>query len=135
MKAVHKPYKNANAFSRTSVSVGILQRLKGFTEVRRNVRNKNNIPRTCEMQNGEEHAKEKNSHDTKFTWFITWATSTELQRSFTIKQGDYKGGMKTLSQTQTPNTPYKLFVLKNNNREIFSLFFFFSHAALTEGQH
>jgi hypothetical protein len=30
--------------------------------------------------------------------------------------------MKTLSQTQTPNTPNKLFVLKNNNREIFSLF-------------
>ena len=49
------------------------------------VMNKNNIPRTCEMQNGEEHAKEKNSHDTKFTWFTTRATSTELQRSFTIK--------------------------------------------------
>jgi hypothetical protein len=48
------------------------------------VRNKNNIPRICEMQNGEEHTK-KNSHDTKFTWFTTWATSTELQRSFTIK--------------------------------------------------
>ena len=35
--------------------------------------------------------------------------------------------MKTLSQTQIPNTLNKLFVLKNNNREIFSLFFF-SHS-------
>ena len=49
------------------------------------VRNKNNIPRTCEMQNGEEHTKEKIHTAQKFTWFTTWATSTELQRSFTIK--------------------------------------------------
>ena len=46
---------------------------------------KNNIPRTCEMQNGEEHTKEKIHTTQKFTWFTTWATSTELQRSFTIK--------------------------------------------------
>ena len=46
---------------------------------------KNNIPRTCEMQNGEEHTKEKIHTTQKFTWFTTWVTSTELQRSFTIK--------------------------------------------------
>ena len=49
------------------------------------VRNKNNNPRTCEMQNGEEHTKEKIHTTQKFAWFTTWATSTELQRSFTIK--------------------------------------------------
>ena len=31
--------------------------------------------------------------------------------------------MKTLLQTQTPNTPNKLFILKNKTKEIFSLFF------------
>ena len=71
----------------------------------------------------KKNTQKENSHDTKFTWFTTRATSTQLQRSFTIKQGDYKGGMKTLSQTQTPNTFNKLFVLKNNTREICSLFF------------
>ena len=32
---------------------------------------KNNIPRTCEMQNGEEHTKEKFTRHKKFTWFTT----------------------------------------------------------------
>ena len=36
----------------------------------------------CKM---EKNTQKKNSHDTKFTWFTTRATSTELQQSFTIK--------------------------------------------------
>ena len=43
----------------------------------------------------------------KFMWFSFWLTSTgsvEEKVSLT-KERDYKGGTKTLSQNQTPNTP------------------------------
>jgi hypothetical protein len=54
-----KPITHANTYQRIQKQYENTSLMLTQPRGLHRVRNKNNIPRTCEMQNGEEHAKEK----------------------------------------------------------------------------